>query len=134
MKLRNKKTGEVWNVWSFYDENQTINLKYFNNDEIVILEYNSLAGLNEEWEDYEPVEPVEPLVEGRSQRAVLRAAARLADTDVATVLRSNAAGGIVIFDFSDKCRVELKDSGINVRDRGFYSLSQLCGEEEECES
>lgn len=73
--------------------------------------------------------PTEPLVEGRSQRAVLRAAARLADTDVATVLRSNAAGGVVIFDFSDKCRVELKDSGINVGDRGFYSLTQLCGEE-----
>lgn len=116
MRLRNKKTGEIIR---FYD-GISLNGEY----------YDSLAGLNEEWEDYEPVEPVEPLVEGMSQRAVLRAAARLADTDVITVLRSNAAGGIVIFDFSDKCRVELKDRGINVGDRGFYSLTQLCGEEE----
>lgn len=58
MKLRNKKTGEVWNVWSFYDGNQTISLKYFNNDGAVNLEYSSLAKLNEDWEDYEPVETI----------------------------------------------------------------------------
>lgn len=58
MRLRNKKTGEVWNVWSFYDGNQTINLKYFNNDGQVNLEYNSLHELNEDWEDYEPVKYV----------------------------------------------------------------------------
>lgn len=114
MRLRNKKTWEARDNYH------------------LLFGYESLAKLNEQLKDYKPVEPkIEPLVEGRSQRAVLRAAARLADTDVITVLRSNAAGGIVIFDFSDKCRVELKDSGINVRDRGFYSLTQLCGEEQE---
>lgn len=58
MKLRNKKTGEVWNAWSFYDGNQTINLKYFNSDVIVTLKYNSLSELSEEWEDYKPIEPL----------------------------------------------------------------------------
>lgn len=112
MKLRNKG---IWGVGDRYH---------------LLFNYEALAKFNEQLKDYKPVEPIEPLVERRSQRAVLRAAARLADTDVATVLRSKAAGGIVIFDFSDKCRVELKDSGINVRDRGFYSLTQLCGKEE----
>ena len=57
MKLRNKKTGEVWDVWSFYDGRQTINLKYSNNDVIALFECHSLSELNEEWEDYKPIEP-----------------------------------------------------------------------------
>ena len=58
MKLRNKKTGELVDAWSFYDGNESVNLKYFTNDRQVNLEYRSLAELNDEWEDYEPVEPI----------------------------------------------------------------------------
>lgn len=56
MKLRNKNTGEIVDTWSFYDGNETVNLKYFTDDGQVNLEYRSLAELNEEWEDYEPKE------------------------------------------------------------------------------
>ena len=58
MKIRNKKTGELVDAWSFYDGNESVNLKYFTDDGQVNLEYNSLAELNDEWEDYEPVEPI----------------------------------------------------------------------------
>ena len=58
MKLKNKKTGELVDAWSFYDGNESVNLKYFTDDGQVNLEYNSLSELNEEWEDYEPVEPI----------------------------------------------------------------------------
>lgn len=58
MKLRNKKTGELVDAWSFYDGNESVNLKYFTDDGQVNLEYNSLSELNEEWEDYKPVEPI----------------------------------------------------------------------------
>lgn len=58
MKLRNKKTGELVDAWSFYDGNESVNLKYFTDDGQVNLEYNSLSELNEEWKDYEPVEPL----------------------------------------------------------------------------
>lgn len=57
MKLRNKKTGEIVDAWSFYDGNESVNLKYFTDDVQVNLEYRSLADLNEEWEDYKPVDP-----------------------------------------------------------------------------
>lgn len=56
MKLRNKNTGEIVDAWSFYDGNETVNLKCFTDDGQVNLEYRSLAELNEEWEDYEPKE------------------------------------------------------------------------------
>ena len=53
MKLRNKKTGEIieysisLNQWSEDDQEWYL----FGN-------YDSIAELNEEWEDYEPVEPI----------------------------------------------------------------------------
>lgn len=49
MKLRNKKTGEITeDMWYEYtDEN--IRIK----GETKVYEYNSLAELNEDWEDYE---------------------------------------------------------------------------------
>lgn len=56
MKLRNKNTGEIVDAWSFYDGNESVNLKYFTDGGQVNLEYRSLAELNEEWEDYEPKE------------------------------------------------------------------------------
>lgn len=58
MKLLNKKTGELVDAWSFYDGNESVNLKYFTNDGQVNLEYRSLAELNDEWEDYKPAEPL----------------------------------------------------------------------------
>lgn len=69
MKLRNKKTGELVDAWSFYDGNESVNLKYFTNDRQVNLEYRSLAELNGEWEDYKPVEP---LIEDQKARKVVR--------------------------------------------------------------
>ena len=70
MKLRNKKTGELVDAWSFYDGNESLNLKYFTDDGQVNLEYNSLSELNEEWEDYEPAEP---LIDDEKIRKAVRA-------------------------------------------------------------
>ena len=113
MKLRNKKTGEIWDIG-----------KVLTND---YPSYDTLEQITEDFEDYNPAEP---LVEGRSQRAVLRAAARLSGMNVATVKRSDIAE-IVIFDFGSQCRVELRDRGIKVKNRGAYTIAELCGREEE---
>jgi hypothetical protein len=53
MKLRNKKTGEIkeWQRVGAIDYGEM-------NEVYDAAEYNSLAELNEEWEDYEPVEPI----------------------------------------------------------------------------
>lgn len=53
MLLRNKKTGEIkeWQKVGAIDYGELNEVYYAD-------EYNSLAELNDEWEDYEPVEPL----------------------------------------------------------------------------
>lgn len=127
MKLRNKKTGKVGDLIGTNRAAGVICIDIdFHDGEPKEYCYFSIAELNEDWEDYRPKEP---LVGERSQRAVLRAAARLSGTDVATVFRSDIAG-IVVFDFRGQCRVELKDKSINVAKRGVYTTEELCGSEE----
>ena len=130
MKLRNKKTGDVFNFTIKATQDNTacyFILKTGSGGWEDGLTYGTLEEINEDWEDYKPAEP---LVEGRSQRAVLRAAARLSGMNVATVKRSDIAE-IVIFDFGSQCRVELRDRGIKVKNRGVYAIAELCGEVEE---
>ena len=53
MKLRNKKTGEIKECY------RVGAIDYGELNEVYdASEYNSLAELNDEWEDYEPVEPI----------------------------------------------------------------------------
>lgn len=74
----------------------------------------------------------EPLIEKESHRGVLRAAARMSGTDTAHVCKSDYAES-VIFEFKGKefCSVELMDIGINTAHDGWYTIAELCGEEEE---
>ena len=53
MRLRNKKTGEIkeWQKVGAIDYGEL-------NEVYDSAEYNSLAELNDEWEDYDPVEPL----------------------------------------------------------------------------
>lgn len=90
-----------------------------------VAEYLSLDAVAKDWKNYKPTEP---LIEGRSQRAVLRAAAKLSGKTIVTVSRCVSAD-VVVFDFGSQCRVELKDRGINVKSRGVYTVPELCGEE-----
>lgn len=125
MKLRNKKTGELVDAWSFYDGNESVNLKYFTDDGQVNLEYNSLSELNEEWEDYKPVEP---LIEDEKIRKALRAVYDAAPH------RDN----VVYFDGrwtfrGDKFEVMFDDRQIKIEgwtEGKAYHIEELCGESE----
>lgn len=106
MRLRNKKTGEILELCCHRDGD-------FRE------QYNSLAELNEEWEDYEPTEP---LIKDPKIRKAVRAWAEANDIDrvwheCATCwLRGN--GLEIYFD-----ELELE--------QGNYAITELCGEEEE---
>ena len=120
MKLRSKHTNEISDAEA-------------REDGIYLLDNNtnewgkySLDVIARYYEYY--VEPKEPLVEGRKRRAVLKAAARLSGATTVTVRRWDTAR-IVIFDFAGKCRVELKDIGINIKNDGLYTITELCGED-----
>ena len=131
MKLRNKKTGEIVTFVTleeiYDDELDFTYIKNSGNENE--LSYSSLKKFNDEWEDYKPPEP---LIEKRSHRGVLRAAAQMSGTSKAHVCKSDRAG-VVLFEFNGKeiCSVELKDKGIHTDHDGWYTIAELCGEEEE---
>lgn len=131
MRLRNKKTGKVWGIpkdrWPTVQQDD-ISFFAAYGSEGHLFSYKTLAELNEEWEDYKPKEP---LIKKESQRGVLRAAARMSGTDTAHVRKSDYAE-VVIFEFKGKelCSVELRGKGINTAHDGWYTIDQLCGEEE----
>ena len=127
MKLRNKKTGDIVDLAKrgLLKSDNDNHIILYTDGKLKYYTYKSLTELYEEWEDYEPKEP---LVEGRKQRAVLKAAARLSGATTATVRRLDAER-IVIFDFAGKCRVELKDIGINIKNNGLYTITDIYGED-----
>ena len=56
MKLKNKKTGEIVNAKEVDLHTTIIYLKISKDGRYDVIEYDSLAELNEEWEDYEEPE------------------------------------------------------------------------------
>ena len=128
MRLRNKKTGEV--VESF--KNGPIDLYFYPNehkggDDIDRKTYQSLAELNEEWEDYGPKDP---LIKDEKVRKAIRAWAEACfietveyDEYWVSFRRDDKTIG---FKDEDRCLGFYKLE--NSRD---YTIDELCGEEEE---
>lgn len=126
MKLINKKTGELVDAWSFYDGNESVNLKYFTDDGQVNLEYNSLTQLNEDWEDYKPAEP---LIKDEKIRKAVRTWA-----EANKISRASYNGDEWRFEFNDFGEASIQFiSPLRIED-GTYAIAELCGEEEQCES
>lgn len=113
MKLRNKKTGEIkeWQKVGAIDS----------------AEYNSLAELNDEWEDYKPVEP---LIEDQKARKVFREWADLFGAKRFRVdhLCSFCRTVIESTDLVEEPAIELP--GFIGIDSETYTKVELCGDEE----
>ena len=121
MKLKNKKNGEV--------------VEWFNNTDGAFP--NSLAELNEEWEDYKPAEP---LIKDEKIRKAVRA---WADN-----LRESMCDGEITFYVDNPYCTFQADVWKNYNNRAIaeidlvfdhgeldngkiYTIAELCGEEEE---
>lgn len=127
MKLRNKKTGEIGKLHCDMNVNPT---KYavFEDADITghYWEYNSLAELNDEWEDYKPSDP---LIKDEKVRKAIRAwyeAIPIDDMYYKRILfrKGYFCVGIYVIDCGNYGA--LKD----IKER-FYTIKELCGEEEE---
>lgn len=123
MKLRNKKTGELVDAWSFYDGNKSVNLKYFTNDGQVNLEYRTLAELNGEWEDYTTPKP---LIKDEKIRKAVRAWAEAGEIvyvycNIEDRLESAHDGSKIVFSNNV---FEGLPMGLNL------TIAELCGEAE----
>ena len=126
MKLRNKKTGEVFESF----KRGTIDLYFYNErkggDMIDRKTYQSLAELNNEWEDA----PAEPLIKDKKVRKAIRAWAEA--NEIITVdydeywVSFRRDDKTISFKDEDRCLgfYELDDHRI-------YTIAELCGEEEE---
>lgn len=120
MKLRNKNTGEITTK---IDVGQ-------NNETFWVLGrkprmYETLAELNEEWED------AEPLIKDEKIRKAVRAWAEANDFKRLEVTHSR---GHTLRVMDENQGVEIfffRKDGMPEIDERVYSLSELCGEEEE---
>ena len=127
MKLRNKKTGEVFESF----KGGPIDLYFYSNkpegeDVVNRNSYLSLAELNADWEDYEPAEP---LIKDEKIRKAIRSwyeALPLDDLHDKRILFNNGYFCVGIYRIDCGNYVVLK--GIKER---FYTINELCGEEEE---
>ena len=118
MKLKNKKTGEIKNMWL-----GRICLAFTNCNRI----YHSLAELNEDWEDY--AEPKEPLIKDEKIRKAVRAWAEansFLDEIEAHSLTAGTRFSIGHYD------IEFLGYFIyDLEANKTYTIDELCGEEEE---
>lgn len=135
MRLRNKKTGEVVEAL----EVGPVDLYFYSNehegkDMVDRKTYQSLAELNEDWEDYKPKEP---LIKDAGAREVVRLWAK------ANRIPTNAT--TIEYHFVESlCGTESEfwDNNLHIMFYGkiapnaihgkIYTIEELCGEEEEC--
>ena len=124
MKLRNKKTGEIkeWQKVGAIDYGEL-------NEVYDSAEYNSLAELNEVWEDYKPTDPI---IEDEKARNVFREWAELIGAEHFKVNHFfNSKGHITLIrstDLTTEPSIELP--GHIGKDLETYNQIELCGEAE----
>lgn len=127
-KLRNKKTGEIAkNVSSFDTRDFKIGIEYedslgYSNR----VAYDSLAELNEVWEDYESAEP---LIKDEKVRKAVRAWAEANEIETVEYddywVSLRRDDKVISFKDEDTCL------GLyNLEDNKTYTIDELCGEEE----
>lgn len=129
MKLRNKKTGKIVECKDIV----FARCKAFASDwETYTPNVNSLAELNEEWEDYKPTEP---LIKDEKIRKAVRAWAALYDSGV---VRAHIGEDYVslfkdeVNGYSSSVGIDLSpDVFVELIDTHYYTIAELCGEEEE---
>ena len=126
MRLRNKKTGEVFESF----KGGPIDLYFYPNehkggDEIERETYQSLAELNADWEDYKPSEP---LIKDEKIRKAVRAWAEANNFLDDIEVHSLTAGTRFSIGHYD---IEFLGYFIyNLESNKTYTIDELCGEEE----
>lgn len=124
MKLRNKKTGEVFNFVIKAEQDNTASyftLKTGSGGWEDGLTYGTLEELHEEWEDYTPTEP---LIKDEKIRKAVRAWAD--GNNIESVHYDAFWRGFRRANSSITVWEELP-----LEDNEVYTITELCGEEEE---
>ena len=123
MKLRDKKTGEIRNV------NTVVITDEQKMDGIYV--FRSIEQLTEEYEDYKPTEP---LIKDEKIRKAVRAWAEVCGLSYVTY--KQASNEFYDPDTRGAFAIKFKLIPVEVylEDGECYTIAELCGKEEECES
>lgn len=130
MRLRNKKTEEIVDVYNIYISKR-VEDDSLTSHENVIRSFDSIAELNEELEDYKPTEP---LIKDEKIRKAVRAWAE-ANRDVSQVMFSKDVTGksySYLTDTDSDAQIKFNfviDGELDIYE--VYTITELCGEEEE---
>ena len=144
MKLRNKKTGEVFDalirekgggglyslivcdIKAYEQSKSTLDATHF-----ILDEYGSLAELNEDWEDYTPAEP---LIKDDKIRQIIKAWAKVNEVESVfiTAIKDPENGylywELAGIEWEQTITIcfggELPDT---LEDLGTYTIEELCG-------
>lgn len=125
MRLRNKKTGDIWEFESISMKIADTTLEKLKARGLSGSCFaHSLAQLNNEWED---AEPLEPLIKDEKIRKAVRAWAE-AQGLTEVYLASN---GYEIYGGIDDWVMQFKGEPFPFADKNeVYTIAELCGEEE----
>lgn len=129
MKLRNKKTGDIW-------EFDSISMRILDTSMEKLKARgwsgscfaNSISELNEEWEDYKPAEP---LIKDEKIRKAVRAWAEACN--LKHVSYKQASNEFYDADTRNAFLIRFMFMPVEVyiEDGECYTIAELCGEEEE---
>lgn len=128
MHLRNKKTGEIVDVYNIYISKR-VEDDSLTSHENVIRSFDSIAELNEEWEDYEPKEP---LIKDEKIRKAVRAWAEVNSIKKALYAERPDRSLCLLTDMGeDDYNIDFVGWMPTLKDGEEYTITELCGEEEE---
>lgn len=126
MKLRNKRTDEVWDIPKMRHpviQENDISLYAMLGTHGELFSYRSIAELNEEWEDA----PTEPLIEDKEIREIVRPWAKV---NGATELKYYEGENCL----EDIFRNEIHfNQALGLEDAKTYTTEELCGTPEPLE-
>ena len=130
MRLRNKKTGEIINgLISAYGVSGDVAISIMDGDSksgyTDIARYETLAALNEEWEDYAPAEP---LIKDEKVRKAVRAWADANDF-VRVFYEYDYSNDVARFIVGETIMmIEIDEL---LEDSKNYAIAELCGSDDE---
>lgn len=129
MKLRNKKTGDVWEFDMISMEISRTTLEKLGASTFGNGSYyaHSIAELNDEWEDYK----IEPLIKDEKIRKAVRAWAEAGGLEHFTVVNEHFnCCKIMGRKYNRVSKIEFLTTIPDATHR-TYTIAELCGEEEE---
>lgn len=130
MKLRNKKTGVIWNIPKMrHPTIQEDDISFFahNRDEGCLFSYKSIAELNDEWEDYILTEP---MIKDDKIRTAVRAWAEANKYDKLWVYHDHTAISFYNEDDGDNEITFNTLEKFGLEHLKCYTIYELCGDEE----